>query len=423
MKEIENILELKLKDVKELRIFPIEKPDVSINFKCSAEGLNLFCNGKSVAMADKPRVGFETTGLKGRGIMRKTDNPDVVRLEPYKISFIDGGNEIQYEKDRSGWIKTVPQPTVNLYSLHFWLKAMRFVTAPMSAIPVITGTLMAAVDGKLNLFIFLAALTGGVAAHMGTNLLSDYNDYENGFDTPGALSSHTGVLVKELVNPDVILKSAFILFCITFISGIYLIFAAGWQVVIFGVIGVLGGMSYTAKPIAIKYKGFGEFLTSFLMGPLMVTGAYFVQCGTLTLPVIIISLCLGFFVGSVTLANNIRDMMDDYANGFTTLPYKMGYGRARMSYYVMLLVPYILIIFLFTLQPGYWWPVLSVFVSFPYALQCINAMKNGGKDSSEIRISALNNPYPLFSINLYNRYSSFLLIGLIVNLVIKILKT
>jgi 1,4-dihydroxy-2-naphthoate octaprenyltransferase len=243
------------------------------------------------------------------------------------------------------------------------------------------------------------------------NFLSDYNDYEKGFDTPGALSSHTGVLTRELAAPRVILKAAVVCFCVTVLSGIYLIYASGWPVLIFGAIGVLGGASYTAGPLAVKYRGMGELLTSFLMGPLMVMGAYFVQTERLHIYPLLVSLCLGLLVGSVTLANNIRDMVDDKKNGFVTLPIRIGLISARRIYYCLLAAPYIVAAGLAALQPRFL-PVLIVFITMPFAVKCINDIKNGGVNSAEIRRSAVKTPYPLNSIRLYTMFSLAMLAGL-----------
>jgi 1,4-dihydroxy-2-naphthoate octaprenyltransferase len=388
----------------------------------AARGMEVYCvlSDKSVYAGIKknPRVDFTGAGVSGRGIAREIKAqrlPEGINIQPgnyifllvpYRIKF-NGG---EFEKTKKGWIPAAAEVKRDR-GLKFWLDAARFVSAPMSLIPVITGTLLAAINGKFNPFIFLAALAGGLAAHMGVNFYSDYNDYKKGFDTPGALSSHTGALIDERIAPSAIITAAFICFAVTGFSGLYLIFAAGWPVIIFGFIGLAGGVSYTGWPLAAKYRAMGELATSFLMGPLMVAGAYFVQAGNLRPGPVVISVCLGLLVGSVTLANNIRDMEDDGNNGFVTLPIKTGFGPARKIYAAFLLAPYAVLSVFIAIWPKFY-PAAAAFFSLPYAVKCISLIFKGGKNSAEIRLSAVNNPYPLFSIRLYIRFSMLLLAGL-----------
>ncbi len=345
--------------------------------------------------------------------VKKKSGDDIFLIEPYRIIISGPGySESVIEKSRSGWQVITPGAASKIgRGFKFWMAAARIVSAPLSIVPVLTGTIIAAVNGPFHILRFIAALAGGVAAHMGVNLYSDYNDFKKGFDTPGALSSHTGVLTRELVSPSSVLAASVICFFVTIASGVYLISACGWPVLIFGLIGIAAGASYTGGPLALKYRALGEITTAFLMGPLMVAGAYFVQAGHLAAEPVIISLSLGLLVGSVTLANNIRDMDDDSKNGFVTMPIKAGFETARRIYYVFLTAPYVIVIVFIALWPRFY-PAAAVFFSLPYMIKCVNWIRSGGKNSAQIRISAVKNPYPLYSIRLYTRFSALLLAGL-----------
>jgi 1,4-dihydroxy-2-naphthoate octaprenyltransferase len=401
-------------------------------------GLDIYCRVDDPAvrleLSKNPRVGFIGRGpgspVRGQGIARFVKDSaaphdiklklgkDIILVRPYRIqlSGAQGMENNIFEETKNGWIN---EPEVSAGSrnrgIRFWLEAARIVSAPLSLIPVITGSIMALIHGRFDTVIFLAALFGGLAAHMGVNFYSDYNDFKKGFDTPGALSSHTGALTRELVKPSSILTASFICFGITGAMGIYLTYAAGWPVIIFGAAGLLGGASYTGGPAALKYRGMGELTTAVLMGPVMVSGAYYVQTGAVHAAPLVISMCLGLLVGSVTLANNIRDMEDDGKNGFVTLPIITGFENARKIYRVFLLAPYVILAVFIALWPKFY-PSAIAFFSIPFALKCLTEMNNGGKDSSEIRVSAVKHPYPLYSIRLYIRFSILLSAGLLISI-------
>jgi 1,4-dihydroxy-2-naphthoate octaprenyltransferase len=382
-------------------------------------------------ISKNPRISFigkaGSTQVRGHAIARvPADIPEGVSaklrdniflIQPYRIIISEKrASDTVIEKLKPGWQIVMPETAFRTSrGLKFWMSAARIISAPLSIVPVLTGTIIAAINGPLHILRFLAALAGGVAAHMGVNLYSDYNDFKKGFDTPGALSSHTGVLTRELVSPASVLSASFFCFLITIASGVYLISACGWPVIIFGLAGVVAGASYTGGPLALKYRALGELTTAFFMGPLMVAGAYFVQAGHLAAEPVIISLSLGLLVGSVTLANNIRDMVDDSKNGFVTMPIKIGFEAARKNYYFFLIIPYAVVLLFIALWPGYY-PAAAVFLTMPYMIKCINDIKSGGKNSAQIRISAISRPYPLNSIRLYTRFSALLLAGLLASL-------
>ncbi len=401
----------------------------------AARGLELYCRmdnpDLATAITKNPRAGFITGSpdhqVEGQAVaqvLTQDKIPDEVRtrlgekivvLRPYRISVsmpLPMEPKVM-ELSKQGWQEASAKPA-SMSWVKFWLRASRIVSAPMSVVPVLLGSLLAARHHVFDGVIFMAALLGGLAAHLATNLLSDYNDFKKGYDTPGALSSHTGVLVQELITPGVILAAALACFGITALAGLYLIYKVGWGILVFGIIGMAGGASYTAGPWAMKYRGLGEGLTSMLMGPLMVLGAYYAQTQSLEWVAFLLSLGLGLLVGSVTLANNLRDMADDQQNGFITLPLRIGLNPARRLYSLFLILPYVLVAAVIGLQPRLY-PAALVVLSLPFGLHCLYEMNTSGATAEAIRLNAVTHPYPLNSIRLYLRYALFLMVGVILS--------
>ena len=184
-------------------------------------------------------------------------------------------DEIKIELRRNAWTL---QPKRLLRAAHgprFWFRAVRGISLPLSICPILLGGELALSRGLVNWPLLAIALLGGVAAHLATNLISDYFDFVKGVDTTNALSSHTGVLVDELIDPDRILIAAMVGFLLTAFAGGVLTVVVGWPILLLGLAGIVG-VSYTGGPKAWKYAGLGELSTGFLI-PLMVCGSYFVR--------------------------------------------------------------------------------------------------------------------------------------------------
>ena len=226
-------------------------------------------------------------------------------------------------------------------------------------------------DGlRLRSSELLPVLLGGVSAHAGINLISDFNDFRKGVDTTDALSTHPGALVYELVRPESILAAAMLMFLVASQAGAFLLVRAGPAVIVFEGVGFLGGYFYTGGFLAYKYRGLGELFIALLMGPLMVLGAYVVQTGRMDALPVLLSLALGSLVASVTLANNLRDVHDDRTAGISTLPMRIGVRSAKRLYYAMLAVPYAIVAGVVVLRLAHW-PMLLVLLSLPSAAKAI----------------------------------------------------
>jgi 1,4-dihydroxy-2-naphthoate octaprenyltransferase len=269
--------------------------------------------------------------------------------------------------------------------VRFWLKAMRSISFPLSMLPVALGTAVGVIRGVFDPLNFLFALLGSVSAHAGINLISDYNDFKKGVDTTDALSSHPGALVNELVRPESLLIASFLTFALTATAGSLLLLRSSYPVLLFGLAGLLGGSLYTSGPLAYKYVGLGELFIALLMGPLMVVGACYVQTGTVDLLAFLLSLTLGSLVASVTLSNNLRDLIDDARARMRTLPGIIHVGPAKVLYIGM--------------------------IALPSAVIAIQARRTAGSTPEEIRAKAAERKYPLNSIRLHIRFSLLLILG------------
>ena len=209
-----------------------------------------------------------------------------------------------------------------------------------STVPIAVGGALAAVEGRFDWTLFLVSLIAGVLLHIGTNVTNEIYDVRKGVDTiVSPRASHA--IVKGRITD----RGAYILavaaFAGAFVLGLYLVSVRGWPVVALGLVGLIGGYTYTAPPFQYKFSPFGIPLVFLLMGPLMVVGSYFVITGTLDWSALAVSIPVGFLVAAILHGNEWRDISEDARAGARTFSVRMGRQAAHWLYLALVVGAYI----------------------------------------------------------------------------------
>lgn len=216
-------------------------------------------------------------------------------------------------------------------SLRAWLLAARLKTLPVGAAPVLVGSAAAHADGRFSLLPALAALLGALLIQIGTNFANDLFDFLKGADTADRVgptrATQAGLLTTAQVRAGMIAAFAAAVLC-----GAYLVFVAGWPIVVVGVASILSGVAYTGGPWPLGYKGLGDLFVFVFFGLVAVTGTYFVQAGELSRLSFLTAVPVGFLATAVLVVNNIRDVRTDERAGKRTLPVRFGVGFGRAEY-------------------------------------------------------------------------------------------
>jgi len=200
-----------------------------------------------------------------------------------------------------------------------------------SVIPVLAGGALAAVDGYFSWLPFLAALAGGVLLHTGTNVINEIYDVRQGIDTiMSPRASHA--LLKGRLTERSAFVTAFAAFVLAGAVGVYLIALRGPSIVVLGLIGLIGGYTYTAPPFQYKYHALGVPIVFVLMGPLMVAGSYFAITGMWAPQVFVLSVPVGLLVAAILHGNEWRDISEDTRAGIVTLSSRIGRDYAHYGY-------------------------------------------------------------------------------------------
>jgi len=230
--------------------------------------------------------------------------------------------------------------------LKIWLEATRPKTLPAAAAPVLMGSAMAWQDKVFNAPIALATLLSALLIQIATNYANDYFDYKKGADTKERLGPRRATQ-SGLVSPHQ-MKRAFILtFFAAFVIGLYLIYHAGWPILVIGVLSIILGILYTGGPYPLGYNGLGDLFVLIFFGPVAVGGAYYAQALSINYIVLVAGMAPGLISVALLTINNLRDIQSDRKAGKRTLAVRFGITFTRAEYAIAvvlaLLVPFYLI--------------------------------------------------------------------------------
>jgi len=269
----------------------------------------------------------------------------------------------------------------NINVLKVWFQAVRPFAFTASLIPVLVGAALAFnfhIAAAWHLFPLVIICS--LLFHAGTNTVNDYCDFLNGVDKD-YIHGSSGLLVNNVLQPKQLLIASIIMFLIACLLGVVFVAVRGLPILILGLIGLAGGIFYTAKPIAYKYIALGDVLVFILMGPLMVVGSFFVLTGTCNNDVVLASLPVGFLVAAILFANNLRDIRHDEDAGMKTLAIVLGHNKARYIYCAILTAAYALVIVMLAMGFTAW--LLLVFISVPAALNNIKMAHGSSAENNE----------------------------------------
>lgn len=220
-----------------------------------------------------------------------------------------------------------------------WIMACRAWSFTASIIPLLIGAALAWLEGSGSFPLFLLTLLGGVTLHAATNMQNSCDDFRRGVDSL-EYSHGESPIVLGMLSEQAMRRAALLLFAAAGGIGLLLAFLCGWPILVFGVLGILGGYGYTGGRLPYKYIALGPVMVFMLMGPLMVMSSYYVQAQTLTWESLFVGFPAGFLVAAIMHANDIRDIEHDRECGIATLAMKMGFAPALKLYALLMLGAY-----------------------------------------------------------------------------------
>ncbi len=184
------------------------------------------------------------------------------------------------------------------------------------------------------LLLVVAVLVAGLLLQVGVNLINDKGDLGRFSESGDKRRSRSQILFNY--------RLGLVSFGIAIGIGLALVALRGWVLLAIGVVGVAGAFAYTTEPINYKRRGMGVVLVFWLMGVLMVEGAYLAVTGDLSWSVFWHSLPVSCLISLLLLSNEIRDYERDQEEGVATLTVRIGLAKARRLYWILIVTAFAL---------------------------------------------------------------------------------
>ena len=222
-----------------------------------------------------------------------------------------------------------------------WVEVVRLRTLPAAVAPVVLGTGAAVALGRWSWVRALLAAGVALALQIGCNLANDYSDGVRGTD-----DNRTGpprLTVSGQVAPGTVKLAAFGCFGVAGLLGLGLLAVSGqWWMLALGAAAIAAAWFYTGGPRPYGYAGLGEAFVFVFFGLMATAGTTYVQAGRVPAWVWPAACGIGLIACSLLMVNNLRDIATDPAHGKRTLAVRLGPGRARTAYLLMLGLPVVL---------------------------------------------------------------------------------
>jgi 1,4-dihydroxy-2-naphthoate octaprenyltransferase len=260
--------------------------------------------------------------------------------------------------------------------MNVYIKALRAPFLTGSLIPVIIGAAYGFIDKHFSLLLFLITALGVAALHLAANLLNDYYDAKGSDPINVRLTPFSGgsrVIQNRQVAPWCVLSIAVFFYVLSLSAAIWLVLLGRPLVLAIGILGVAAGWAYSARPLQLMSRGWGEICIFFAFGPFITLGAYYVMSGSLSWSAFALGFPQGFFITAVIWINQFPDYEADRDAGKKNLVVRLGLKLSRYPYCIIMLAAFITVIFLVGIVGLTCLAMLS-FIAFPLAFKAMKIL-------------------------------------------------
>ena len=200
----------------------------------------------------------------------------------------------------------------------------------------------------------ILALVGIILFHAGGNVLSDYNDFRKGVDTP------ENAMMLPLVNGSFkeheFRSYGIALLAAGCVVGCVLLWLT--QSVELLYVGLAGGV-LTLLYSFLKYRAFGDVVIVLNYAILPIMGTSIVTVGHIDWSAMVLAVPLGLITDSILHINNARDAVSDRAAGARTFAMMIGPKASYKLYQAEVLLPFVWVVVAVCVG---WLPVLTILV-------------------------------------------------------------
>jgi 1,4-dihydroxy-2-naphthoate octaprenyltransferase len=223
--------------------------------------------------------------------------------------------------------------------LSLWIEAARPQTLAAAIVPVLVGASLAFETEVLNWTNTTVALICAMLIQVGTNFANDYFDFVKGSDTDERIGFRRAT-AAGLISPKKMLNATILTMALAFFLGLYLVWSAGWIILIIGLLSLLFGILYTGGPFPLGYNGLGDIFVFLFFGIVAVMTTYYINALEWSEASFWASLAVGALCVNILVVNNLRDVEQDKISGKKTLGVLFGESTLQIEYTSMMLLAY-----------------------------------------------------------------------------------
>ena len=261
---------------------------------------------------------------------------------------------------------------VNTTKFNSWILAARPKTLLAAFVPVLVGSALAISINNFYPAYSIAALFCAVLIQIGTNFTNDLYDHLKGADSKKRKGPQRA-LASGLISVKEMKRGITFTFGLSFLVGLYLVYSAGWIILVIGIISIAAGFVYTAGPFPLAYNGLGDVFVFIFFGVVGTMGTYYLHTTEFTFLSFLISLSVGAVTTNILVVNNFRDIDEDQAAGKNTLAVFIGRSFTRLEFILLLVLCYLVLIILFTEYNFSYWIFLPL-ITLPFAALLIKML-------------------------------------------------
>lgn len=228
---------------------------------------------------------------------------------------------------------------INQKKIMVWVQAARPQTLAAAFVPVLIGSVLAARLAQINWTATLVALFCAFLIQIGTNFANDYFDFLKGADSDARIGFERATASGHITQKQM-LTATILTMGLAFVSGLYLVWQAGWIILLIGVMCLICGVLYTGGPYPLGYNGLGDVFVFIFFGIVAVMTTYYVNVLEWSVSSLWASLAVGALSTNILVINNLRDVEQDGPAGKNTLGVIFGEDVLRWEYLIMLLIAY-----------------------------------------------------------------------------------
>lgn len=288
-------------------------------------------------------------------------NLGVLKILPEQISITDDANLGLGPRP-----VYVPEAAQALPAQHHrWLRAIGIATWPLVLIPVFVAALLAReTTGAVTWELLIPVCLVAMLVCVGTVLLASYTGFRRHVERSEALG-WSRLLHEGLLPTRQVWSVGLLCLAMGVLLGLFLVGRED-TLLLLGVIGVVAALLYAGWPLYLSARVVEDATVFVAFGPLSVLGTYAILTGTLHVWPFLVSLPFACLAESILHASHLQTFSADVDAKVSTLAVILGWDRARLLFYLVISLAYVLLALLVLTSALPEWAWLT-FLSVPLA--------------------------------------------------------